>query len=67
MRKAVLLLTVLVGACSSAPSHELAQTSDKDLVWQLNEGKWSFNDNTLVTPPLDPAVKRETSAKAVVP
>jgi hypothetical protein len=50
MRYIVVLFTLMVGACSGAPSHELAQTSDKDPTWQLNPGKWTFNDNELITP-----------------
>jgi hypothetical protein len=51
MRYIILMLVLMVGACSNAPSHELPQTSDKDPTWQLNEGKWTFNDNALISPP----------------
>lgn len=54
MRCLILLAALGAAACSNAPSHELAQTSDKDPTWQLNEGKWTFNDNALITPPPDP-------------
>lgn len=55
MRCMMLLSVLALTACSNTPSHELPQTSDKDPVWQLNEGKWSFNDNALITPPPEPA------------
>jgi hypothetical protein len=51
MRILLVLIGLLAAACSSAPSHELPQTSDKDPTWQLNEGKWTFNENALITPP----------------
>jgi hypothetical protein len=54
MRAAILLSVLAVAACSNAPSHELPQTSDKDPTWQLNVGKWTFNENALTTPPSDP-------------
>jgi hypothetical protein len=51
MRYLILMGVLSVAACSNAPSHELPQTSDKDPTWQLNEGKWTFNENALITPP----------------
>jgi hypothetical protein len=54
MRWILIFLPFLVCACSSTPYHELPQTSKSDLIWQLNEGKWTFNDNTLTTPPVAP-------------
>jgi hypothetical protein len=54
MRYLILLVALGVAACSNAPSHELPQTSDKDPTWQLNEGKWTFNENALITPPPEP-------------
>jgi hypothetical protein len=51
MRYIILVGVLAVAACSNAPSHELAQTLDKDPTWQLNPGKWTFNDNALITPP----------------
>jgi hypothetical protein len=53
MRHLILLLALVMAACSNAPSHELPQTSDKDPTWQLNEGKWTYNDNALITPPVE--------------
>lgn len=55
MRYVILLSVMALAACSNAPAHELPQTSDKDPTWQLNDGKWTFNDNALVTPPPEPA------------
>jgi hypothetical protein len=49
------VLTLALAACSSAPSHELPQTSNSDPTWQLNEGKWTLNENALVTLPPSPA------------
>jgi hypothetical protein len=64
MRYIILLVALGIAACSNAPSHELPQTSDKDPTWQLNEGKWTFNENALVTPPPEPADRRLPAAKA---
>jgi hypothetical protein len=55
MRFLILLPALAIAACSSAPSHELPQTSDKDPTWQLNAGKWTLNENALTTPPPEPA------------
>ena len=49
-RGLALLAGLALAACSGAPSHELPQTSDKDPTWQLNEGKWTLNENALITP-----------------
>jgi hypothetical protein len=62
MRYLILLSALTLAACSSAPSHELPQTSDNDPTWQLNEGKWTFNQNALITPPPAPADKRLPAA-----
>jgi hypothetical protein len=51
MRYIILLSVLAMAACSSAPSHELPQTSDKDPTWQLNPEKWTFGVNDLVKPP----------------
>jgi ABC-type transporter lipoprotein component MlaA len=67
MRHVILLGVLALAACSSAPSHELPQTSDKDPTWQLNEGKWTFNENALITPPPKPADRRLPAAKAQDP
>lgn len=64
MRYLILLPVLAVAACSGAPSHELAQTSDKDPTWQLNPDRWTFNDNALITPPASPAIRREQAAPA---
>lgn len=58
MRYLILLPVLAIAACTGAPSHELAQTSDKDPTWQLNPDKWTFNENALITPPPDPAARR---------
>jgi hypothetical protein len=58
MRYLLLLSVLAIAACSSAPSHELPQTSDNDPTWQLNEGKWTFNENALITPWPAPAAGR---------
>jgi ABC-type transporter lipoprotein component MlaA len=54
MRYLILLSALTLAACSSAPSHELPQTSNSDPTWQLNEGKWTFNENALVNLPASP-------------
>ncbi len=58
MRYIMLLSALALAACSSAPSHELPQTSDKDPTWQLNEGKWTLNENALIAPAPEPADRR---------
>jgi type IV secretion system protein VirB8 len=55
----VILLGLALSACSSAPSHELPQTSKKDPIWQLNEGKWTFNDNALTAPYVEKSTMNE--------
>ncbi len=44
----ICLLLILAG-CNPA-YHELAHTSMSDPVWQLNVGKWAFNENDLTKP-----------------
>jgi hypothetical protein len=51
VRYLILLSGLAFAACSGAPSHELAQTSDKDPTWQLNPDKWAYQENALITPP----------------
>ena len=62
MRFLILLPILALAACSSAPSHELPQTSDNDPTWQLNAGKWTFNENALITPRPEPADRRSPAA-----
>lgn len=51
MRWLFIAATLSIAACSSNQYHELPHTSKSDPVWQLNEGKWAFNENALTTTP----------------
>jgi hypothetical protein len=44
----------------------LPQTSDKDPTWQLNDGKWSGNENALIGPP-PPAAEAIHTAPVIRP
>lgn len=50
MRWILLAIVLSTSACSSNKYHELPQTTDKDPTWQLNDGKWSLNENAITTP-----------------
>jgi outer membrane biogenesis lipoprotein LolB len=50
MRFLVLIALVFLAACSSK-YHELPSTEKGDPIWQLNDGKWNFNENELVRAP----------------
>lgn len=43
----VLIALVILAGCSGQ-YRELAHTSKDDPVWQLNDGKWTFNQNDLI-------------------
>jgi outer membrane biogenesis lipoprotein LolB len=52
----LLALAALMSLCAcSSQYHELAHTSQSDPVWQLNDGKWTFNENALIQPPAEVA------------
>lgn len=51
MRWLLVILLMSIAACSNV-THELPQTSEKDPIWQLNEGKWTYQDNALTTVPV---------------
>jgi hypothetical protein len=36
-----------MASCSSSNYHALPETSDRDPYWQLNPGRWTFNENAL--------------------
>lgn len=55
IRSLTLFAMLSVAACSGAPSHELVQTDKNDPTWPLNPGKWTYQDNALITPPLTEA------------
>lgn len=48
MRIIFVLLLLAVSACTSQ-THELPRTTKSDPIWQLNEGKWTFNENKLTS------------------
>jgi outer membrane biogenesis lipoprotein LolB len=50
----IVLALALLAGCSSQ-YHELAHTTTSDPVWQLNDGKWTFNENDLIQPPTEVA------------
>lgn len=47
-------MAAVLGGCSmfgpKTPHHELAQTSDDDPLWVLNDGKWDGGENALIRP-----------------
>ena len=54
MRWLFLAAVLLTAACSSSKYRELPHTSKSDPIWQLNVGKWDFQENALTTPPPAP-------------
>jgi hypothetical protein len=54
IRLLALAVLMSLAACSSQ-YHELAHTTTSDPVWQLNDGKWTFNENDLIQPPAEVA------------
>ena len=67
MRVITLLLVLAAAGCTNSTYHELPHTSQSDPIWQLNEGKWTFNDNTLTTPPPSELQAKPAIDQRVIP
>lgn len=53
MRWLFVLSVLALAACSGNNYHELPHTSSSDPIWQLNPGKWTYNENALTTPAME--------------
>jgi ABC-type transporter lipoprotein component MlaA len=51
MRIIIAVAFIALSGCTTSNYHELPHTSTSDPIWQLNEGKWTFNENALTQPP----------------